>query len=66
MVESASGWLWSSHRERCEMAGTGSVGACPTNGLLAPLPIDLPQPWTAYVDTPVTGTELAKIKRKLR
>ena len=42
MVESASSWLWSSHKERCGMAGTGSVGACPTIGLLAPLPIDLP------------------------
>jgi hypothetical protein len=46
------------------MSGTGSAGACPTHGLLAPLPIGLPQLWTSYVDTPVTGTEIEKIKKE--
>ena len=82
MVNSATGWPWSSHQERCDL-GTGSTGACPSSkavelhtgacpaahakgSILAPLPIELPQPWTEYVDTPVTGPELAKIKKKLK
>jgi putative transposase len=70
MVKSAIDWPWSSHRER---VGTGSRdaapgssigGACPsiTAGILSPLPIDLPQPWTEYVDTPMTATELSKLQ----
>ena len=71
MVNSAVDWPWSSHREHC--AGTGSEGArppnniCPPNpdrqhGMLAPLPIDLPQPWTDYVDTPMTELEIFKMQ----
>jgi len=69
MVESAAGWLWSSHLEHCELLGTGPEGvplvlknkaAC-----LRFLPIELPQPWTAYVDTPMTGRELATVKKRV-
>ena len=62
MVNSAADWPWSSHSLR----GTGSEGACPhdperQNGILAPLPIELPQPWTEYVDTPMTELEIFKM-----
>ncbi|MEA3363212.1 MAG: transposase [Thermodesulfobacteriota bacterium] len=56
MVDSAVDWLWSSHRHR---VGTGSAGACP---LSSALPVDLPQPWTAYVDTPMTDLEIYKMR----
>jgi len=29
MVDSAAGWLWSSHHQRSRLQGTGSAGACP-------------------------------------
>jgi len=65
MVASASDWPWSSHQERCR-AGTGSAGACPSGSgnLLSPLPIDLPEPWTAYVDTPMTESEVFRMHNK--
>ncbi len=72
MVDSAVKWPWSSHRYRPGTAGTGSAGAfsegaCPVDNdnhsnILAPLPIALPQPWTAYVDAPMTATELSKMR----
>jgi len=66
MVDSASGWLWSSHQQRSRLQGTGSEGACPssTKVQLAPLPIGLPQNWTEYVDTPLTDKELARVRMK--
>jgi len=50
-----------------DSAGTGSAGACPFDpsrqvGILAPLPIKLPQPWTEYVDTPMTELEIFKMQ----
>ncbi len=70
MVESATDWPWSSHRAR---QGTGSAGACPPmcathatthakGSILALLPIELPQPWTEYVDTPMTDVEIFKMR----
>jgi len=56
LVETAQDWLWSSHRERCGLEG---------KGLLTPLPVELPTDWTRFVDTPLTGTELAKVKRNM-
>jgi len=35
MVDSASGWLWSSHQQRSRLQGTGSAGACPSQGIPA-------------------------------
>jgi putative transposase len=58
MVDSAADWPWSSHRHRL---GTGSKGACP---LSSTLPIALPQPWTAYVDTPMTESEVFRMRNK--
>ena len=37
-----------------------SSGSVP--GILSPLPIELPQPWTEYVDTPMTAVELSKMQ----
>ena len=79
LVETATDWLWSSHRERCGLE---------QEKILAPFPIDLtrglapqgacPRPehdsagacphhsaWTVFVDTPLTARETAKIKRKI-
>ncbi|WP_020676323.1 REP-associated tyrosine transposase [Geopsychrobacter electrodiphilus] len=68
MFESTAALPRSSHHQRS--AGTGSEGACPpdsqSNNFLAPLPIELPQPWTVYVDTPITGPELTKSKNQLK
>lgn len=71
LVDTAKDWQWSSHRERCEqIEGEGdspsgfSKGLSPSH-LLSPLPIALPQDWTAFVDTPLTGRELAKVRKKI-
>lgn len=56
LVDTAAGWVWSSHRERCGMEA---------NPLIAPLPVMVPSDWTEYVDTPITGAELAKVKRAM-
>ncbi|MEA3363214.1 MAG: transposase [Thermodesulfobacteriota bacterium] len=78
MVKSAADWTWSSHRHRL---GTGSAGDCPNaenegdspfmeEGLspcvkLTALPIELPQPWTDYVDMPMTEAEIFKVRNKV-
>jgi putative transposase len=56
LVDTATDWIWSSHRERCGLEGNGS---------LAPMPGPLPANWTTFVDTPLTGQELAKVKRNI-
>jgi hypothetical protein len=33
--------------------------------LIVDLPITLPEPWTEFVDTPLTGKELGQIKKKI-
>lgn len=70
MVDTAAGWIWSSHSERCALLGTGSEGACPpflvTGSILAPLPIELPQPWAEYVDTPMTDQEIYRMRNHNR
>jgi len=62
MVDSAVDWPWSSHYQR----GTGSAGASlnSTSSKLSisTLPIALPQPWTEYVDTPMTELEMYKMR----
>jgi putative transposase len=56
LVDTATDWVWSSHRERCGLEGNGS---------LVPMPGALPADWTTFVDTPLTGLELAKVKRNM-
>ena len=71
LVESAAGWVWSSHRERCDLLGT-SRGLAPQEPvpdneqrLIVDLPITLPELWTEFVDTPLTGKELGRVKKKI-
>ena len=33
--------------------------------LIVDLPINLPNPWTAFVDTPLTAKELGQVKKKV-
>ncbi|GFO65284.1 transposase [Geomonas paludis] len=55
LVETAVNWVWSSHRGRCGLQ----------KDLLAePLPVPWVGDWTAYVDTPLTPSELAKVRNK--
>ncbi|MRR06788.1 MAG: transposase [Deltaproteobacteria bacterium] len=56
LVETAGDWVWSSHRERCGLEG---------KVWLSPMPVELPTDWTTFVDTPLTGAELAKMKRNM-
>ena len=70
LVNTASDWVWSSHRERCGLdglAGAGSAGACPPRSatMIAPLPVETEADWTAYVDTPMTGVEIGKVRRAI-
>lgn len=56
-----------SEKPMTERAGTGSAGACPLNSTsnkhnISTLPITLPQPWTEYVDTPMTELEIYKMR----
>lgn len=46
--------------------GTGHKDTGGKRSLISELPITLPQPWTEYVDTPMTGKELTKVKKKLK
>jgi putative transposase len=50
MVASARGWRWSSLRDR--------LNGLTTVPRLTPSPIELPSPWTDWVDRPITATEL--------
>jgi putative transposase len=74
MVTSAKEWPWSSHRDNL---GTGSASAVPVpiekpvekgQALAEPVHVtdigmyELPADWSAYVDTPLTGRELNRLK----
>ena len=72
LVETAMDWVWSSHRDRCNLLGTGSEGACPheahdqrKGALLAPLPVSFNEDWSAFVDTPLTAKELGQVKKRV-
>ena len=97
LVETATAWNWSSHRERCGLErekilapfpidptrGLAPPGACPRDehGSAGACPRSRQVPegdspsfekglspsavWTAFVDTPLTARELAKVKRKI-
>lgn len=52
MVDSAKEWLWSSHKE--------SSGVNP-RFLIDEIPVELPEDWERYVDSPLTGKELERL-----
>jgi len=55
LVEHAADWRWSSAGERQLSEGRAS--------LLSPSPVPLPSPWPDWVDLPITGAELASVRR---
>jgi putative transposase len=55
LVETAVNWMWSSHRGRSRLE---------KDLLIAPLPVSWEGDWTEYVDTPLTPSELAKVRKK--
>lgn len=55
LVSHAVEWRWSSAVERSQSVEQGE--------LLAPSPVPLPSPWLDWVDLPMTGAELASIRR---
>jgi len=57
LAHSARAWRWSSHRERLGLERTT---------LVDPVPMDLPTPWGTYVDEPLHGGELRKIRRSIQ
>jgi len=80
MVDTATDWAWSSHRDRLNLIaattgagpagapGTGSAGACPHHqgqSFLAPLPVAFTESWMEFVDTPLTGKELGQVKKRV-
>jgi putative transposase len=54
LVTSAEAWPWSSVRHR--------VTPFPASDLLAPCPVELPQPWLGIVNEPLTSSELARVR----
>lgn len=54
LVSFAKEWSWSSHGER-----TGTKAPI----LLDEIPIELPSDWGRYVDEPLTGKELEKLRQ---
>ncbi len=57
LAPSAAAWPWSSHNE--------TIGASP-RVLTEPLPAELPPNWTEYVDSPISGAELGKMRESVR
>ena len=55
LVDTAVDWVWSSHRGRCNLQ---------QDQLIEPLPVPWVGDWTHYVDTPLTPSELAKVRKK--
>lgn len=54
LVKSALEWRWSSHAMRATSSGELPVES---------LPLDLPQPWTEYVNTPLADCELERLRQ---
>lgn len=54
LVPSASDWRWSSHGERVHEIKDGLIDA---------LPLSLPEPWTDYVNTPLTESEMERMQQ---
>jgi putative transposase len=55
LVETAADWVWSSHRSRCGLE---------EDELVEPLPVPWVGDWAVFVNTPLTATELAKVRKK--
>ena len=51
--------------QRTSCGRRGFLKGLSPSHLLSPLPIALPQDWTGVVDTPLTGRELAKVRKKI-
>jgi putative transposase len=58
LVNSSREWRWSS------VPGRDAGGDA--RGLLAASPVPLPSPWADWVDTPLTGSELADVRSSVR
>ena len=56
IVTTAAAWPWSSHAE--------SAGLIPCR-FVSCLPVELPEDWTHYVDTPLNEAELEKMRRSI-
>ena len=56
LADTASNWLWSSHRERVE-GGRGRM--------LSELPIPPPENWTDYTDKAMTGSEVERLRKSV-
>lgn len=56
LVESAKNWRWSSHRERIDGRSANKLGT---------LPVPLPNNWTEYIDTPMTSSEVERLRRSV-
>lgn len=54
LVGTATEWMWSSHRGRCELE---------PDLLISPLPVHYAVSWSEFVDTPLTGRELVKSRK---
>ncbi|MBW2599856.1 MAG: transposase [Deltaproteobacteria bacterium] len=54
LVDSAKDWLWSSHKE------TSGVKSCL---LIDEIPVELPDDWGKYVDTPLIEKELERLRQ---
>ncbi len=52
LASSAKDWPWSSHRERVAL----------DMGLIAEVPVDLPEDWTGYVNEPLTAKEFERLR----
>jgi putative transposase len=56
LVSSAGEWRWSSHRESC---------GDEERSMTCPLPVMIPDDWTAFVDTPLTSQELDRLQESV-
>ena len=59
LVAEAARWLWSSTGAR--RLDTGKP--VQLDGILAPSPVDLPNPWSEWVNRPLTESELAAVRQ---
>ncbi len=59
LVLSAKEWLWSSHKARLGRAAYGAVQ------MIDELPMDIPESWDTYVDTPLTEKDLEKLRQSI-
>lgn len=55
-VTTAKSWKWSSHLER--------LGKC-KGKIITDLPIPVPSDWTAYIDHPMTSSEVERLRRSV-